>query len=350
MTGASPRTSTLISGRPACRRAALWLLALAAACTTLPARSATDLLRLMVAGADKQIYLPVTLAASLGYFKAQGLAVELLSEPSGVNAEDELLSGSVQGVVGFYDHAISLQAKGKFVQAVVQLGRAPGEAELVATRHAADIRSPADFAGRRLGVTGLGSSTQFLSAYLGVARGVRLAEMTMVAVGSGDRFAGALRQGQIDAGMSTEPTVSRLLKSGEARLLVDLRTPQATLTALAGPYPGACLYMSTVWVASHKPQVQKLANALVLALRYIAEHSADEIAAQVPPAYFQGDRALYVEALQASKSQFTVDGVMPAGGPATVLKVLQAVDRMVQGKTIDLSKTYALEYVRAVPP
>ena len=350
MTGADPRTSTLISSRATRRRAALRLLALLSATATLPAGSAPDRLRLMVAGADKQIYLPVTLAASLGYFKAQGLEVELLSEPSGVNAEDELLSGTVQGVVGFYDHAISLQAKGKFVQAVVQLGRAPGEAELVASRRAADIRSPADFAGRRLGVTGLGSSTQFLSAYLGVARGVRLAEMTMVAVGSGDRFANALRQGQIDAGMSTEPTVSRLLKSGEARLLVDLRTPQATLAALAGPYPGACLYMSTVWVASHKPQVQKLANALVLALRYIAQHSADEIAAQVPPAFFQGDRALYVEALQASKSQFTVDGVMPAGGPATVLKVLQAVDWMVQGKTIDLSKTYALEYGRAVPP
>ena len=38
----------------------------------------------------------------------------------------------------------------------------------------------------------------------------------------------ALRHGRIDAGMTTEPTASRLLAAGTATLLVDLRTPEAT--------------------------------------------------------------------------------------------------------------------------
>src|SRR5437868_9052774 len=126
-----------------------------------PARAA-DKVTIMVGGYEKQIYLPAKLAESLGYFKDEGLDVELLTEPSGVHAEDELLAGAVQGVVGFYDHTIDLQAKGKFVQSVVQFAQAPGEAELVATRLAA-ITSPADFKGRALGVTGLGSSTHFLT-------------------------------------------------------------------------------------------------------------------------------------------------------------------------------------------
>jgi NitT/TauT family transport system substrate-binding protein len=158
-----------------------------------------------------------------------------------------------------------------------------------------------------------------------------------------------MRQGRIDAGMSTEPTVSRLIKSGDARLLVDLRTPQATEAELGGQYPAACLYMTRLWTSAHPAQAQQLATALVLALRYIAGHSAQEIAAQMPPEFFGGDRALYVEALQASLAMFSADGVMPPGGPATVLKVLKAVDRAVAGKTIDLSKTYTTEFARAVP-
>jgi len=109
----------------ACRFAAVVALLPAASLA-----SAADTIRIMVAGIDKQIYLPATLAQRLGYFTAQGLSVELSSEASGVHAEDQLLTGAVQAVVGFYDHTISLQAKGKFVQAVVQFSQAPGEAVL----------------------------------------------------------------------------------------------------------------------------------------------------------------------------------------------------------------------------
>src|SRR5947209_16675192 len=73
-----------------------------------------------IGGSDKIVYLPAKLAERLGYFRAQNLEVELRSEPAGVEARDALLSGAVQAVVGFYDHTIALQAKGKLVQSVVQ--------------------------------------------------------------------------------------------------------------------------------------------------------------------------------------------------------------------------------------
>src|SRR3954471_13489325 len=151
-----------------------------------PMACAGETIRIMVAGIEKQIYLPGALADALGYFTAQGLTVQLLSEASGVHAEDQLLTGAVQAVVGFYDHTINLQAKGKFVQAVVQFSQAPGEAVLVGSRLADTIRSPADFKGRTLGVTGLGSSTQLLTQYLAVDHGLKPADMRFVAVGAGD--------------------------------------------------------------------------------------------------------------------------------------------------------------------
>lgn len=302
---------------------------------------------IMVGGAEKQIYLPATLAERLGYFHEQGLDVELLSEPSGVSAADVLLAGSAHGVIGAYDHTIDLQAKGKSVQAVVQFTIAPGEVELVATRLAEQIRSPANFKGHNIGVTGLGSSTGFLTQYLAALHGVKPTDLSLIPVGGGQTFIDSMRRGLIDAGMTTEPTASRLVSAGEARVLVDLRTPETTIKALGGLYPFACLYMQTAWLNGHHAQAQKLANALVKALRYINAHSAAEIAAQLPPEHLAGNRALYIQSLASSKSMFTPDGVMPASGPETVLKVLSTVNKAVRGTTVDLSKTYTTEFVNA---
>src|ERR1700751_4026446 len=224
---------------------ALAVAACALACAA-PARAAT--IQLMVGGIEKQIYLPAALADRLGYFKEQGLDVQVLSDTSGGHAEDGLLTGSVQGVVGFYDHTIDLQAKGKFVQSVVQFSRAPGEAVVVDSRKTDIIHSPQDFKGRPLGVTGLGSSTHLLVQYLAAMHGVRGGEGNFLGAGSGDAFVSALRTGEIYAGMTTEPPLSRLLKSGEAHLLVDLRTPERASAELGGSYPSACLYMSLPWI------------------------------------------------------------------------------------------------------
>jgi NitT/TauT family transport system substrate-binding protein len=321
-------------------------VALSFAAVANPA-AAADKISLMVGGIEKQIYLPAKLAEQLGYFKDEGLDVELLSEPAGVEAENELLAGAVQGVVGFYDHTIDLQAKGKFVESVVQFSQAPGEVEMVATKQADAIKSPADFKGKSLGVTGLGSSTNFLTQYLAVKNGVAVSEITSVPVGAGNTFIAAIQQGKIDAGMTTEPTVSRLLKTGDAKVLIDMRSPELTRQALGGVYPAASLYMQTDWVEAHKAETQKLANAFVKTLKFIASHGAEEIAAKMPKDFTVGDPKMYIDALANGKQMFTPDGKMPEDGPATVLKVLSTFDKNIVGKTIDLSKTYTTEFVTA---
>lgn len=300
---------------------------------------------LMVGGVDKIIYLPAKLAEDLGYFKAAGLDVEILSEPAGVEAVDELLADQVQGVVGFYDHTIDLQAHNKTIESVVQLSQAPGEVELCATRLGNRIKSPADWAGHNLGVTGLGASTNFLTDYLAVRNGVPVGHFTAVAVEAGNSFIAAMQQGRIDCGMTTEPTVSRVLKMGLGRILIDLRTPAATRQALGGTYPAAALYMQSGWVDAHPEIVQKLADAFVRTLIYIDSHSAEDIAAHMPRDYAVGDPAAYVQAIADGKAMFTADGMMPKDGPPTVLKVLSSFNPAVRNASIDLSRTYTTRFV-----
>jgi NitT/TauT family transport system substrate-binding protein len=306
----------------------------------------TTTVKLMVGGLDKQIYLPAMLAQRLGYYKEQGLDVQLSDEPAGVEAANQLLAGQVDGVVGFYDHTLDLQGKGRFTQSVVQLLRLPGEAEMCRSGVAGDVRSPADWSGRKLGVTGLGSSTYFLTQYLATHNGVSKDKITPVAVKAGPTFVAAMEQKAIDCGMTTEPTISAVLQKGLGQPLIDMRNEAGTVQALGGVYPSSSLYMRNDWVAGHGATVQKLANALVKTLHWIQSHSAAQITDKMPPGYYAGvGKAQYVKALDAQKAIFSPDGVMPKGGPETVLKVLDAFDPSVKGHNIDLRKTYTTQFV-----
>ncbi len=328
-----------------CQRASLAIALIGA---VLAGAARAESVSLMVGGVEKQIYLPVVLAQQLGYFKDAGLDVHILSEPAGVEAADEMLAGAVQGVIGFYDHNIELQSLGKYTESVVQFSSVPGEVELVSSRHP-EITSIADLKGHHVGVTGLGSSTDFLTQYLLADAGLKLSQVTPVPVGAGDTLIAALSKDQIQAAMTTEPTISRLLATGQARILVDLRTLEGTRAALGGPYPAACLYMESTWVEAHRDTVQRLVEALVRSLRYIADHDADEIADHVPPDFFVSDRAMYVSALAAGKGMFTLDGRMPEGGPETVLTVLSKFMPGVGRASVDLGRTYTTEFVDATP-
>ena len=302
--------------------------------------------KIMVGGLDKQIYLPVMLAKDLGYYKAQGINVQLSDEPAGVDAETAMLAGQVDAVVGFYDHNIDLQSKGKSTESVAQLLQAPGEVEMVRTDEAGTIKSPADFTGKHLGVTGLGSSTNFLTEYLEAKNGVKAGSATSVAVGAGSTFVAALQHKQIDGGMTTEPTISLLQQKNLAEPLIDMRTAAGAKAALGGTYPASCLYLTTGYIRKNPEVVQKLVNVYVETLKWIQSHSAAQIADKMPADYYAGvGKDVYVKALQNEKGMYSPDGLMPSDGPSTVLKVLSAFDPTVKGHTVDLARTYTNDFV-----
>ncbi len=304
----------------------------------------TTQLKIMVGGLSKQIYLPNKLTQQLGYFQQEGLEVTLIDEASGQSSETQVLTGQVDAGSGSYNHTIELQAKGKQMESVVLLNVAPGEAEIVSAKAASQIHSVKDLKGKNLGVTELGSGTQTLTTALLHNAGITPDQVHFVPVGAGDTFIAALQQGKIDAGMTTEPTISRILATGAGKVLVDLRTPQSTQTALGGSYPFICLFMNNTYVNSHKDVVQKLVNAYVKTLKWMQTHTAAEIADKMPADYYAGNKALYVTALQNQMAIFSPDGSMPSGAPQSVLNVEQQSNLIPQGQQIDLSLTYTNEF------
>ncbi|MEU1629524.1 ABC transporter substrate-binding protein [Streptomyces sp. NPDC020096] len=300
---------------------------------------------IVLSNQQNQSYLPLILAQRLGFFREQGLNIKIESLQSTSQVTNALLAGDAQAMVGFYDHNLDLQAKGKQTESVIQLLQAPGMVEMASSNET--INSPADLRGKNIGVTSLGSSTSYLGDYLAVHNGVPLDQTHLVAVAAGPTFVAAFQHNRVDAGVTTEPTVSTLLQRHLAKIITDMRTAAGTKAALGGPYPGTCLLVQNSWADSHRDTVQKMVNALYESLQWIETHSATQVTAQVPADFYQGTgKEQYIQALANEMDMYDPSGQMPTDAPQTVLRVLSTIDPMVRGHTIDLSKTYTDEYVQ----
>jgi NitT/TauT family transport system substrate-binding protein len=316
------------------------------ATTNVGASSGTKV-SIMVGGLSKQIYLPFMLAQQLGYYKDQGLNIALSDEPAGVDATTNMLAGKVDGVGGFYDHTIDLQGLGQAAESVVSMLVTPGEVELCRNDLKDKIKSPADWKGRNLGITDLGSSTDFLTQYLAQKNGVDPKTIHRIGVQAGATLIGAMTHKNVDCAMTTEPTVSQLLANKQAYILLDSRSAAGAAQAFGGEYPATSLYMSTSYIQKNPQIVQKLVNAYVKTLKWIQDHTGAEIADMMPADYYAGvGKAAYVAALNSEKGIYNPTGIMPPNGPPTDLKVLSAFNKDVMGKQIDLSKTYTDQFVQ----
>jgi NitT/TauT family transport system substrate-binding protein len=308
------------------------------------AASGMPTVSLMVGGIDKQIYLPYQLAQDLGFYKKYGVNVQLSTEQTGgVGAETAMVSGQVDMAGAWYVHAIDFQAKGKNVTDVVQLSGAPGEREMCAK--GSGITSPAQWKGKSLGVTDIGSGTDELTVYLAARYHLTSKDISRVAVGAGPTFVAALQHNRIACGMTSQPTAGAVESQGAGTSVINLATTSGAQQWLGGAYPAAGVLARSDWVASHQATVQKVVDALVATMHWINTHSAADIANAMPAAYVSNGittKAAYIAELAQDKGQFLPDGMMPASGPATVL----AIEKFVGNVTgpVNLATTYTNQY------
>jgi NitT/TauT family transport system substrate-binding protein len=302
---------------------------------------------LMVGGIDKQIYLPYQLAQDLGFYQKYGVNVQLSTEQTGgVGAETAMVSGQVDMAGAWYVHAIDFQAKGKNVTDVVQLSGAPGEREMCAK--GSGITSPAQWRGKSLGVTDIGSGTDELTVYLAARYHLTSKDISRVAVGAGPTFVAALQHNRIACGMTSQPTAGAVESQGVGSSVINLATTSGAQQWLGGAYPAAGVLARSDWVASHQATVQKVVDALVATMHWINTHSAADIANAMPAAYVSNGittKAAYTAELAQDKGQFLPDGMMPASGPATVLTIEKFVGNVTG--PINLATTYTNQYAIA---
>jgi NitT/TauT family transport system substrate-binding protein len=299
-----------------------------------------------VGGGACLCYLPTVLARQLGEYDKAGLAVELVDVKGGSDALRAVLGGSADVVSGYFDHCVNLAAKKQELQAFVVYDRYPGLVLVVSPMHSAEIASIKDLAGKKVGVTAPGSSTDFFLKYLLRKNGLDPANTSVIGVGVGVTAIAAMEQGQIDAAVMLDPSVSVLQANHpDLRLLSDTRTQKDTLDVFGGEYPGGALYSTTAWIASHDQEVQALTHAILNTLAWIHSHSPEDIMAKMPPEMVGKNQALYLAALRNTIPMFSETGKMDPKGAEAVLAVFSLSSPEVAKANIDVSKTYTNRFV-----
>ena len=302
-------------------------------------------LRIAVGGQSGLYYLPLTVAHGLGFFRDEGLDVQLIDMAGGALALQAVREGAADVCCGAYDHIIRQQPQGMLYRSIALLGRAP-QLALVASARGWPVKSVAGFNGLRVGVTAPGSSTQFLASLWLSRAGVPLDGVRFVGVGMGDGAIAALRQGQVHALCHADPVLTMLEQGGGVRVLADTRTLKGANDIFGGSMPGACLYAPQAFVQGRPEQVQALSHAMVHALKWLQTASPADLARVVPQPHLLGDRGAYMAAFYKVRETLSPDGLMPQDGPATALRAVARLQPELAPARVDLSKTFSNDWVR----
>ena len=299
-----------------------------------------------VGGKNLLYYLPLTIAESLGYFKAEGLDVTIADFAGGSRALQAVVGGSADVVSGAFEHTINMQVKGQRLRAFVLQGRAPQIVLGINPKTMPGFKSVADLKGKKIGVTAPGSSTNIVANFVLAKAGIKPNEVSIIGVGAGSGAVAAMRSGQIDAMSNLDPVITLLQRSGDLKIVTDTRVVADADRVFGGPMPAACLYAPQTLIDRNPNTIQALTNALVRADRWIQTAGPSDIVKAVPENYLLGDRAVYIDAFLASKGALSPDGMIPEAGPETALRALASVDPEVAAAKVDLKAVYTNEFVK----
>jgi NitT/TauT family transport system substrate-binding protein len=296
-----------------------------------------------VGGKPLFYYLPLTIAEQKGYFKAEGLDVEVLDFPGGAKALQALIGGSVDVVSGAFEHTITQQAKGINIEALVLQGKYAGIVLGMPKAKAAAYKGPADLKGMKIGVTAPGSSTNmFINILLAKAK-LPPDAAAYIGVGATAGAVAIMKKGEIDAISNLDPVITMLEADGTIVPVIDTRTAKGMSEVYGGAYAAGVVYVPVEFAKKYPNTAQAMVNAMVRALRFIQTSTPDQIVDAVPKDYYT-DRALYKAALEKNLESFRHDGAISLAAAQAVYRDLKTFDPQLQNATVDLSKTIDMTF------
>ncbi|CAN5878008.1 ABC transporter substrate-binding protein [soil metagenome] len=303
-------------------------------------------LTIAVGGKNLLYYLPLTIAESLGYFKAEGLDVTIADFAGGSRALQAVIGGSADVVSGAFEHTINMQVKGQRLRAFALQGRAPQIVLGINPKTMPGYKTIADLKGKKIGVTAPGSSTNVLANFVLAKAGLKPSDVSIIGVGAGSGAVAAMRSGQIDAMSNLDPVITLLVRSGDLKVVADTRVVAEADKVFGGPMPAACLYAPQSFIDKNPATVQALTNAIVRADKWIQKAGPSEIIKAVPESYLLGDRAVYVDAFLSAKGALSADGMFPETGAETARRALASIDPEIASGKTDLAAVWTNEFVK----
>ena len=300
-----------------------------------------------VGGKTTLFYLPLTLAERLGYFKDEGLTVEIPDFAGGAKSLQALIGGSADIVAGGFDHTIHMQTMAQKLSAFVLLSTNPGIAMGVAKAKAANYTWHKDLKGMKVGVTAPGSTTHMMLDHLLASVHLKPDDVSVIGVGTGPQAVAAMKSGQIDAMVNVEPVMTLLEKQGLMTIVAETTSTKGTRDVFGGPMLSGTLYTKASFIAANPKTIQAVTNAMVRALKWIKIATTDQLVAALPPEYLLGDKALYLEVFEKLRANYSPDGMITAAAVKNSYEVMKAHNATVRrAPVVWLDQTYDMTFVK----
>jgi NitT/TauT family transport system substrate-binding protein len=303
-------------------------------------RSEKTKVNLAVAGKASFYYLPLVVAEQLGFFEAEGIALEIVDFPSSVRAQQALSSGSADVVCGAFEHLINMHSKHQYVQSFVALGRAPQMAMGVSLKNMPNYRRLVDLKGKRIGIAAPGTGTNIMANLLLQRAGLQQSDVSYIGVGTTTGVVSAVRSGQIDAICNLEPAMTLLELNRDIKIIADSRTLRGTQAIFGGDMPGACLFALPDYIQKNRLVIQAMSNAIVRALKWLQTAGPRDLIRGLPEANLLGDRGLFLATYQNMRESISLDGITEDEAAKLSLKVMSSFDAVVKAERLDISKAY----------
>jgi NitT/TauT family transport system substrate-binding protein len=300
-----------------------------------------------VGGKNLFYYLPLSVAERNGYFKDEGLEVEIPDFAGGAKALQALVGGSADMVSGAYEHTINMVAKKQPIKAVVLQAKYSSIVLLLPKDKAAKYKGGRDLKGLKIGVTAPGSSTNMFVNNLLAKDGLKPNDVSIVGVGTGSGAFAAMDKGEIDAMSNLDPVISQLEATGKFVAVADSRTEKGMKDIYGGDYHASVIYITDEYIKKNPNTVQAVVNAMVRADRWIAKATPQQIVDAMPAEYKAGNPSLYKDALLKNMIGYSEDGQMSLKAAENVYKVLVQFEPSVKaaGK-MDLNQTFDNSFAR----
>jgi NitT/TauT family transport system substrate-binding protein len=246
---------------------------------------------------------PSYFASWLGFYKEEGVEVEISQVAGASKILEAVVGGSADVGGGVYEQTLQMAAEGKSIVCFISLLKSPNFAILAVP----GIKTFANLRGKTVGVSSVGSPSQFYLTYLLQGAGVSPAEVSTATVGMGATAMAALERGQVDAAVLFGSAITAYLaRKPEAVVLADTRTPEGLRAAFqVDDYPASCLLARREWLDANRDSAARMARAVRRSLAWIREHSAEEVLARVPS---PGDPASELAAIRLAQPMYSVDG------------------------------------------
>jgi len=260
---------------------------------------------------------PSYFASWLGFYKEEGVDVEISQIAGASQILAAVIGGSADVGGGVYEQTIQMAAEGKTVVAFISLLKSPNFAIIGAP----GINKLADLRGKTVGVSSVGSPSQFYLTYLLKGAGVNPSDVSTASVGMGASAMAALERGQVDAAVLFGSAITAFLaKKPGGIILADTRTPEGLRAAFqVDDYPASCLLARGKWLDANQDSAKRMARAVLRSIAWIRGHSAEEVLARVPSS---GDPTSELAAIRLAQPMYSADGRINEATAETVRAII----------------------------